>query len=210
MADITYDVVEAATIWRNRIVEIKMVSAEELKANPLNWRLHPLQQQEALAGVLEEVGIADTLRAYYSEEAGGALTLIDGHLRQEMGGLWPVAILDVTDEEARYLLATLHPTGDLAQVDTPRLSTLLSNLRMENVAVRQMLIDFGKKQGVEGGDVSVSLKGETSEFADSAQFDEEGWQVTIKLPSPLINDDFFKDRLSEFCGEFSLTYKIGR
>lgn len=64
--------------WRNRIIEIKQVSAAELKQNPLNWRKHPAKQTAAIKGLLNEVGIVDTLKAYYSQRAGGALTLVDG------------------------------------------------------------------------------------------------------------------------------------
>lgn len=68
---------------RDRIKEFRRVPAAELAANPANWRKHPEAQRAALRGVLEEVGIAGPLIAYHSARNGGALTLIDGHLRQE-------------------------------------------------------------------------------------------------------------------------------
>lgn len=67
--------------------------------------------------MLDEVGIAAPLTAYYSEAANGALTLIDGHLRLSTGSAWPTDILDVSDAEARLLLAALDPLAALAEVD---------------------------------------------------------------------------------------------
>lgn len=78
-------VVENNVDWRNRIVEIRTISTEEIQANPNNWRTHPHAQAEALEGVLNEVGIVDTLKAYHSERYGG-LTLMDGELRWSRGG----------------------------------------------------------------------------------------------------------------------------
>ena len=45
-----------ATAWRNRIVGHGEEPTEQLLANPANWRLHPKEQQRALAGALAEVG----------------------------------------------------------------------------------------------------------------------------------------------------------
>ena len=46
---------------RDRIVELRRVPANELRPNPKNWRTHPKAQQEALRGILAEVGYADAL-----------------------------------------------------------------------------------------------------------------------------------------------------
>src|SRR3972149_5815743 len=66
---------------RDRIKELRRVRASDLKPNPRNWRTHPSGQQDALRGVLAEVGYADALLA--RELADGTLMLIDGHLRAE-------------------------------------------------------------------------------------------------------------------------------
>lgn len=42
--------------WRNRIVGHGDEAPDRLLANPRNWRIHPKSQQDALAGVLSEVG----------------------------------------------------------------------------------------------------------------------------------------------------------
>ena len=43
---------------RDRIKELRRVPASELLPNPKNWRTHPVAQQDALRGVLAEIGRA--------------------------------------------------------------------------------------------------------------------------------------------------------
>ena len=46
---------------RDRIKELRRVRAGELRPHPKNWRTHPAAQQDALRGVLAEIGYADAL-----------------------------------------------------------------------------------------------------------------------------------------------------
>ena len=96
-----------------------MVPATDLLPNPKNWRRHPKAQQDALRGVLAEIGFADALLA---RETDRGLMLIDGHLRAETAPDQdvPVLILDVTAVEADKLLATLDPLAGLAEWDRAR------------------------------------------------------------------------------------------
>ena len=41
---------------RDRIIDFRRVKASELRPSPHNWRSHPKGQQEALRGVLAEIG----------------------------------------------------------------------------------------------------------------------------------------------------------
>src|SRR6266481_1132618 len=106
---------------RDRIKELRRVPASQLQPNPLNWRTHPKRQQDALRGILAEVGYADALLA--RETPAGGLMLIDGHLRAETtpDALVPVLILDVDEAEAAKILATLDPLAAMAQADASRL-----------------------------------------------------------------------------------------
>lgn len=45
--------------WHNRIVGTGEESPDQLLANPRNFRIHPKHQQDALEGVLNEVGWVD-------------------------------------------------------------------------------------------------------------------------------------------------------
>lgn len=126
---------------RDRIKEFVRMSVRGLQDNDGNWRVHPLAQREGLAGVLDEVGIADALTAYYSERAGGALVLIDGHLRKEdyPDATWPVQILDVNDAEADILLASLDPLAMMAETNAEKLAELQSGIEAKSSQLKQML-----------------------------------------------------------------------
>ena len=69
---------------RDRIKELRRVKASEILPNPANWRTHPKAQQDAMRGILAEVGIADALLV---RETPAGLQLIDGHRdrAQELG-----------------------------------------------------------------------------------------------------------------------------
>lgn len=134
--------------WVNRIIETRLVSADELLANPKNWRKHPAGQAKALVGVLEKIGIVTPLLAYYSERAGGALTLIDGHLRLEQGGVWPCTIVNLSDEEADYVLLTHDPLTAMAYGDPELLEDLLRSVEVDGEAVKTMLDGLAREVGV--------------------------------------------------------------
>lgn len=135
--------------WRNRIIDTRMVPAEQLHAHPDNWRTHPDSQASALRGLLAEVGIVAPLIAYESERYGG-LTLIDGHLRRDAGGTWPVTVLDVSDEEADLILATFDPLADLAERNDAILADLLGRVEMmpvEDAGVQALLEQLAEESG---------------------------------------------------------------
>ncbi len=137
------------TDYRNRIKALEYVDANELVAHPGNWRSHPAAQAQALKGVLNEVGIAGALLAYRSERQGGALVVIDGHLRKDAAPQqWPVLILDVDDVEADYLLATHDPLAAMATADAGALDALLSSVQSGEEAVTAMLADLANKSGL--------------------------------------------------------------
>jgi len=117
---------------RNRVKSLRMVPASDLRPNPKNWRTHPKAQQDALRGVLSEIGLADACLA--RELPDGSLMLIDGHLRAETlgDGDVPVLILDVNEAEADKLLATLDPLAAMAEKDAEQLAALLGTLKDQN------------------------------------------------------------------------------
>src|SRR3990170_1231517 len=109
---------------RDRIKELRRVRAAELRPNPRNWRTHPSQQQDALRGVLAEVGYADALLA--RELPDGSLMLVDGHLRAETTpeAIVPVLVLDVDEQEADKILLTLDPLAAMATASRDQLQAL--------------------------------------------------------------------------------------
>ncbi|MGB7732613.1 MAG: ParB N-terminal domain-containing protein, partial [Thermoguttaceae bacterium] len=100
--------------FRDRIKELRRVRAGDLRPCPWNWRDHPQEQREALEAILAEVGFAGAGLARELED--GSLELIDGHMRAELDldQEMPVLILDVTEEEAKKILATHDPLGAMS------------------------------------------------------------------------------------------------
>ena len=123
---------------RDRIKELRRVPASELIPNPRNWRTHPVAQQDALRGVLAEVGYADALLARETPEG---LMLVDGHLRAETtpDSDVPVLVLDIDEAEADLMLATLDPLAAMAGRDEERLTELLSTVSSSNDMVNALL-----------------------------------------------------------------------
>jgi len=89
--------------------------------------------------LLTEIGYADALIA--RELPDGQLQLIDGHLRADAtpNDDVPVLVLDVSEEEADKLLATLDPLAAMAEADTGRLQALLQSVRSDDAAVQELL-----------------------------------------------------------------------
>jgi ParB-like chromosome segregation protein Spo0J len=124
---------------RDRIKELRRVPASLLRPNPKNWRVHPQSQQDALRGVLAEIGYADALIA--RELPDGSLELIDGHLRAETtpDHEVPVLVLDVDEKEASKLLALLDPLAGLAETNQDALAELLAGVETESEAIQAVL-----------------------------------------------------------------------
>lgn len=123
---------------RDRIRELRRVRAGDLIPNPRNWRVHSSFQREALQGVLAEIGYADALLT--RELPDGSLMLVDGHLRAETTPdlLVPVLVLDVSEDEADKLLATVDPLAALAESDNEKLTSLLADIETESQALTHL------------------------------------------------------------------------
>ena len=136
---------------RDRIKEFRRVPAHELQPNPKNWRTHPVAQQDALRGVLAEVGIAGAVLA--RETAEGGLMLIDGHLRTDVmhDQEIPVLVLDVDEAEADKLLATIDPLAAMAEADAGKLDELLREIDTGSEALQEMLSKLAEEAGVLDG-----------------------------------------------------------
>lgn len=124
---------------RNRVRELRMVPACELRPHPGNWRTHPMHQQQALRSLLAQVGYAGALVA--RELQDGSLELLDGHLRAKTTpeSEVPVLIVDLSDAEADLVLATFDPLAALAQTDDAALRALVGRVACEDQHVCEML-----------------------------------------------------------------------
>jgi hypothetical protein len=144
-----------ARALNDRIVELRRVPASQLKPHPENWRVHPQAQQKALAGVIAQVGIADAVLAY--EPTPGELVLIDGHLRRETLGdtVVPVLVTDLTEAEARLVLATHDPLAAMAEQDDTLLKELLQQVTTNDEAVAELLQRLEVMAGVWNSDIDA-------------------------------------------------------
>lgn len=148
-------------LWQNKIIGHDEVPPESLLANPYNFRLHSMAQQEALEDAIEEVGF---IRSVSVNKRTGCI--IDGHLRVILAlrrneKSIPVEWLDLTDEQERLALATLDPLGALARTDRDKYAELISTTQPEGEAIRDVMRELAEKAGVE------AAFGDTIEAEDS-------------------------------------------
>ena len=112
---------------RDRVTELRRVKASDLLSNPKNWRRHPQAQQDALSTMLDRVGYVD---AVIARETPDGLMLVDGHLRADLtpDAEIPVLVVDLDEEEADEVLATLDPLTAMAEVDAEALQALADGM----------------------------------------------------------------------------------
>jgi hypothetical protein len=117
-------VTAANTPWRTRIVGHGEESPDQLLANPYNWRVHPLAQQEKMSEVLDRVGwVQDVI---VNRTTGH---VIDGHLRVALSisreePSVPVVYVELTEDEELLVLATYDPLSSLAVPDAAILAQI--------------------------------------------------------------------------------------
>ncbi len=138
----------AKTTWRNRIVGHGEEAPDQLLANPANWRVHPKQQQDALAGVLDDVGWVQDI--IVNRRSGH---VVDGHLRVSLAisrnePSVPVVYVDLDEREEALVLATIDPLSAMAATDKEQLDSLLRDVATGEAAVQAMLSELAEKNGL--------------------------------------------------------------
>mgnify|MGYP005855324637 CR=1 FL=1 len=136
--------------YTDRIVGTGYEAPDQLQANPLNWRIHPFQQQQALDDVLQTVGwVAPVI---VNQRTGN---LIDGHLRVLLAlrneeEKIPVLYVDLTEEEERLVLASFDPLSALGIPDAEALNNLLAELpSVTGEALQRVLDDLREQIGAD-------------------------------------------------------------
>lgn len=189
---------------KNRIKELKYVSASSILPNPKNWRTHGKDQADALKGVLSEIGIANAVVARETKEG---LMLIDGHLRTETLGKEkiPVLVLDVTEEEADKLLLTLDPLASMAGTNAKALESLLDNVKTENFAVSSMLAQL-REQTVSFNELenATNQDGEETILRSKEEYESS---VIRQIVLTFGNEQFdlINEALAEYCEKNGLS-----
>jgi DNA modification methylase len=139
----------APAAWRNRITGSAQEDPAQLLANPSNWRIHPAAQRNALRGSLETVGwVAQVM---VNQRTGH---VVDGHARVEEAisrgePSVPVLYVDLSPDEEALVLATLDPIGAMANAEATALASLLSGLEPADEALRALLDDLTREQGID-------------------------------------------------------------
>ncbi len=161
-----------------RVRKLTTVRAGDLAPSPDNWRMHPASQVEALRAAMEEIGIVAPLIV---REVDGHYQIVDGHLRAELDAdqKVPVAIVDLDDDEARKVIATLDPIGAMAETDDELRRALLARVSGDNEAFEQYLEQCRRE-------VTPTVP-ESS--APSEPVIGDNYLVTIELP-PVLYEDF--------------------
>ena len=176
--------------WRNRIVGVGEEDPEQLCANPANWRIHPKVQQEALEGVLDEVGWVQQI--VVNQRSG---VVIDGHLRVSLAmrhkePLVPVLYVDLDEREEALILATLDPLSAMAVADKGKLDELLRDVETSSAGVQAMLAELAKKNGLEYSGAELGDGPEAD--VDRAEGLQQKWQVQLgqvwEIPSLTVPD----------------------
>lgn len=126
---------------RNRVRELRFVKASELVPDPRNPRTHPDHQRAALTTLLEKIGYAGAVLA---REDGGELVLVDGHLRADISpdAELPVLILDVNEDEAAVLLASMDPIGAMAVADAELMAQLVQEIDVPDEELAALLAEM--------------------------------------------------------------------
>lgn len=155
---------------KDRVIEIREVRAGDLLVNPDNFRGHPDAQRAAMEGILREVGNVDVLKVV---ETPDGLMILDGHLRRGLleDDVVKVAVLDLSEEEARKVLLTFDRLTALAEVDVGELSGLMDAVAFEDAQVAEMISTWREEvPELRSGDEVLDPNGE---WGDMPEFENE-------------------------------------
>jgi len=168
---------------KNRIIGSGEEPLDNILFNPRNWRIHPLNQQNALKGVLDEVGWVQEV--IINKRTGH---LVDGHLRCQLAAregakTIPVKYVDLSEDEEVLVLATLDPIAAMAGSDKEKLRALLEGVKSDDERVQALLDEIARGAGLTDDDVYTrkieiptydpsGRKPELSELCDTTKAEE--------------------------------------
>ncbi len=140
--------IEHSTRFRNRIVGHGDESPDQLLANPLNSRIHPLAQQEVLSSVLDAVGWVTEV--IVNRRSG---FVVDGHLRVALAlsaleSSIPVTYVDLDPAEEALIIALLDPISALAVLDGAQFKSVLDEVMIEDENIDELLASLASSASV--------------------------------------------------------------
>ena len=168
--------------WQNRIVSYGEESPKDIRENPLNWRLHPQHQRQALTGLLDEVGWVDVV--IINKTSG---LLVDGHLRVEAAlargeATIPVAYVELTGQEEKKVLATLDAISPLVDANNQRLESLLASVQTQSDHLTMLLEDLQPEETVTVKEAREKLQREVKK-KETARFMFGPYKFDVPLDS---------------------------
>lgn len=137
--------------FQSRIVAHGEEAVDAILFNPANWRIHPKAQQDALEGVLSEVGwVQDVI---VNRTTGH---LVDGHLRCQVAArngekTVPVVYVELSEAEEALILASIDPIAAMAATDNAKLDALMAQVQSGDERVQAMMAEIAEKEGLEYG-----------------------------------------------------------
>ena len=134
--------------FNNRIVGYGEEQVDQMLANPLNFRIHPDQQQQALAGSIDDLGF---IRSVTVNKRTGRV--IDGHLRVTLAARsdvksLPVEYVDLDEAEEAQALLSLDPIAAMAASDRQKIDELLHLVNSDDERVQQMMAEIAEREGI--------------------------------------------------------------
>jgi hypothetical protein len=132
----------------NRIVGHGEEAVDQLLANPLNYRLHPDNQQQALAGAIDDIGF---IRSVTVNQRTGRV--VDGHLRVTLAARsgvesLPVEYVDLDEAEEAQALLSLDPIAAMAASDKAKLDELMRAVQSDDKRVQAMISEIAESEGM--------------------------------------------------------------
>ena len=132
----------------NRIVGHGEEAVDQLLANPLNFRLHPDNQQQALAGAIDDIGF---IRSVTVNQRTGRV--VDGHLRVTLAArsgveTLPVEYVDLDEAEEAQALLSLDPIAAMAASDKAKLDELMRAVQSDDERVQTMITEIAERENI--------------------------------------------------------------
>jgi hypothetical protein len=149
---------QAPQRFDNHIVGLGQAKGEDLLAHPMNYKIHSAMQQDAMRGVLDEVGWIDTVKV--NQNTG---FLVDGHMRVALSMREapdddiPVTYLDLTEEQELKALAFFDPIGYVYFTsDSEKLEDILTTIEEQDQNLQRLIGDLTKDQNLfKAGDLDM-------------------------------------------------------
>ena len=171
--------------WANRIVGEGSEAPDQLLGNPENFRIHTLEQQQALEKVLDRGGWVT--RVIVNKRTGH---VVDGHLRVSLAisrgePTVPVTYVDLSEHEEGLALATYDQLASLAGTDQQKLTDLLELLPDDDKELARLVhADRRDQQSVAFSAtktyrVTVECKNEAQQAALANRLQTEGYTCRV-------------------------------